>query len=206
MDFSSMFIKWTKPNQDWTDPSVLSTVVHHSAEPCMRRLVQLSSACGRALPNSGGARAHVWAPSSANWGISSTSLAACSQLENHFLVDTHKNFSCFLLCQGKQAENLTKSLVVIPEKKCRFTKCVIIKYQWISRLFSDKIIEIILWKRGCTISKPVKQSCVRFKASQSANSATGPHLDIKQQYVSPFFQPPHFFEATSELSQLWRCI
>jgi len=49
-------------------------------------------------------------------GISSTSLAACSQLENHFLVDTHKNFSCFLLCQGKQAENLTKSLVVIPEK------------------------------------------------------------------------------------------
>jgi len=24
--------------------------------------------------------------------------------------------SCFLLCQGKQAENLTKSLVVIPEK------------------------------------------------------------------------------------------
>ena len=87
------------------------------------------------------ARAHVWAPSSANWGISSTtSLAACSQLENHFLVDTHKNFSCFLLCQGKQAENLTKSLVVIPEKKCRFTKCIIVKYQWIFRLFSDKII------------------------------------------------------------------
>ena len=46
----------------------------------------------------------------------STSLPACSQLENHFLVDTHKNFSCFLLCQGKQAENLTKSLVVTPEK------------------------------------------------------------------------------------------
>ena len=71
---------------------------------------------GRLCQTSGGARAHVWAPSSANWGISSTSLAACSQLENHFLVDTHKNFSCFLLCQGKQAEILTKSLVVIPEK------------------------------------------------------------------------------------------
>ena len=113
-----MLIKWTKPNQDWTEPSVLSTLVHHSAEPCMRRRVQLSSACGPALPNFWRrARAHVWAPSSANWGISSTtSLAACSQLENHFLVDTHKNFSCFLLCQGKQAENLTKSLVVIPEK------------------------------------------------------------------------------------------
>jgi hypothetical protein len=103
-DFSSMLIKWIcKPNQDWTKPSVLSTLVHHSAEPCMGRRVQLSSTRRRA---------HVWA----NWGNSGTSLPACSQLENHFLVDTHKNFSCFLLCQDKQAENLTKSLVVTPEK------------------------------------------------------------------------------------------
>ena len=48
------------------------------------------------------ARARVGTRLSKTKQLPANQCSACSQLENHFLVDTHKNFSCFFYVKANK--------------------------------------------------------------------------------------------------------
>ena len=123
-----MLIKWTKPNQDWTEPSVLSTLVHHNAEPCMRRRVQLSSACGPALPNfwrRARARVSTFISQLRHWQYHQSSCLLSAW--KPFLSGHTQKFQLLLIMSRQTSWNLDQKFSCHTGKKCRFTKCVIVK-------------------------------------------------------------------------------
>ena len=123
-----MLIKWTKPNQDWTEPSVLSTLVHHSAEPCMRRLVQLSSACGPALPNFWRRARTCEHPHQLTEALAVPVQSSCLlSAWKPFLSGHTQKFQLLLIMSRQTSWNLDQKFSCHTGKKCRFTKCVIVK-------------------------------------------------------------------------------